>query len=199
MHNRFTTLQSEDDLARSRFGKMVRDEWERIESVVDAELERIAGLQVGGEKTSLYDLCAICGEDLSNPLGLVKKHGHGQVRHGVLYCCGRMLCYHCKEASDPYKGIEKKIKELVDQGGMMTIQDPGKPRCPNCSRFHLSEDKQLFKAAEELANQGIPWCVQYCSKGFTLPPQCDSSIVTILILFTFTYFSQGNGRFVIGI
>lgn len=152
-------LQSEDDLAHARFGKMVRDEWERIKSAVDAELERIDGLQVGGEKTSLYDLCALCGEDLSNDLVLVEKHGHGQVRHSMLYCCGRKLCYSCNERSNPYKGIEKRIEELEKKGGVMMIQDPGKPRCPNCNRFPLSGDKKLFKAAEEFADQGIPWCV----------------------------------------
>ena len=54
--------KAEDDLARERFRKDVKDEWRRIESVVDIELERMATLEEGVD-LDLYDQLPFANEE----------------------------------------------------------------------------------------------------------------------------------------
>ena len=70
--------KAEDDLARANFRKDVKDEWGRIERIVDQELERMAGLEKG-EEVDLYLRCAMCNDDISNALLLMKKRGRRYV------------------------------------------------------------------------------------------------------------------------
>ena len=149
--------KAEDDLARERFRKDVKDEWRRIESVVDIELERMATLEEGVD-LDLYDRCAVCDQDISNDLLLMKKNGSNKI--GKLLCCGRTLCPPCLEKGDPMRRIKEQLDKIELEGGVLQIQAPPHPTCPSCGGDPSPVgDKKCFKAIEKLAQQGVVWAI----------------------------------------
>lgn len=151
--------QAEDDLARERFRKDVHDEQKRIESVVDSELERMSILEK--EELDLFNRCAVCDEDISNDLLLMKKHG--STKTGRLLCCGRTLCAPCMEKTDPMRRVKEQLEKIKLEGGICSMTPPN-PICPSCGKDPSpSGDKKRFKAVEKLAQQGVAWCVISCS------------------------------------
>jgi hypothetical protein len=58
-HQLFHTLKkAEDDLARVKFEQAVKNDWKRIELVVEEELERIDGLSLLKDPN---EQCSLCG------------------------------------------------------------------------------------------------------------------------------------------
>mmetsp|Transcript_30400 Transcript_30400/g.64351 ORF Transcript_30400/g.64351 Transcript_30400/m.64351 type:complete len:95 (+) Transcript_30400:525-809(+) len=82
-------------------------EWERIDSVVSGELERIAGIDRG--EISPHDRCTVCNEDLSNTLALFMKYGQSRTFNTM--CCGKKLCFNChEEAQSGCKAFNTDMK-----------------------------------------------------------------------------------------
>ena len=148
--------QAEDDLARERFRKDVHDEQKRIESEVDGELERMSILEKDIDHDNLFDRCAVCDQDISNDLVIMKKQG--STKTGRLLCCGRKLCLACMEKTDPMRRVKEQLEKIKLEGGICSIQTPPNPICPSCGKDPSpSGDKKRFKAVERLAQQGVAW------------------------------------------
>ena len=79
-------------------------------------------------------------------------------------CCGKRLCHFCYERTDPFKLVEKQVKEIEQNGGFLSIQDPGPRRCPNCNALAKDlEGRQLIKDLEKLAKKGVIWAMDKLS------------------------------------
>jgi hypothetical protein len=156
-HQLFHALKkAEDDLARAKFEQAVKNDWKRIELVVEEELERIDGLSLLKDPN---EQCGLCDEDLSNTLSLVKKHGVGNTQHIISWCCGKKMCKQCyqRTAVKPFKVMEEAINELKQSdGGELMLEDPGN-NCRMCNCPRTSSDKKNAAAVEKFAKDGVAW------------------------------------------
>ena len=91
--------KAQDDLAKVQFKFDVKNEWKRIQTIVDEELERIAALDHtynnNNNNKSNKERCVKCNEDLCNRLALVRKYGINMAERCISKCCGKLLCSPC--------------------------------------------------------------------------------------------------------